>query len=85
MILDHAAIRFQQRWKELLDCITPLGTVTVEMTMGIPQVYFPSEARWRRDAPAGLADHWEVMAAACQRWCAQQKLPLTIDDNAWME
>jgi hypothetical protein len=45
------SFEFTPRWKEELVCECADGRLVVEITMGILHVYFPSEARWSRDAP----------------------------------
>lgn len=80
-----AEITFQPRWKELLDCRTPWGEFSVELTMGVLHVYFPDEARWQKDVPVQFRDKWRSVVAALEAWCAQQKIPLSVQNDAWVE
>ena len=80
-----AEITFQPRWKELLDCRTPWGEFSVELTMGVLHVYFPDEARWTKDAPTPFHDKWRAVFAALEAWCTQQEIPLSVRTDAWVE
>jgi len=51
--------------------------------MGVDHVYFPSESKWQKDAPAWAMDKWEDYVKACQNWCSANRVPITITDDAW--
>ncbi len=76
---------FRPRWKEELVCECADGQLIVEIAMGVPHVYFPSEARWDRDAPSWAKARYAEILADLTRWCAVQNLPLTVEDSAWIE
>ena len=82
--MDPGAIRFQGRWKEQLVISTPLGGAVVEMTMGELHVYFPMETRWRSLAPQALREKWAAIHGALVAWCATERIPLTVDEQAWV-
>lgn len=46
------SIRYQPRWKELLDGFYGEHRFTVQRPIGIPHVYFPTEETWERSGPA---------------------------------
>jgi hypothetical protein len=69
----------------MLDCHTPWGDFAVELTMGVLHVYFPDEAKWKRDVPALLQEKWPEVVDELRRWCEKQKIPLSIVSDAWIE
>ncbi len=77
--------QFTPRWKEELVCECAEGKFVVEITMGVLHVYFPAEARWDREAPAWAKGRYVEILAELTQWCATQKIPLTVDDKAWVE
>lgn len=67
---------FQPEWKELL-----IGTIdskhfTIELTMGVLTVYFPTAAKWEASAPAWAKGKWEQVRVDLAAWC---------EENAWVE
>jgi len=62
-----------------------LGEFCVEITMGVLHVYFPDEAMWKKSAPAHQQDKWPAISDELRRWCAQQKIPLSIESDAWVD
>ena len=82
---DASQIAFSPRWKEMLDCCTPWGSFAVELTMGVLHVYFPDEAKWKKDVPARLREKWPDIVGELRRWCENQNIPLSIVSDAWIE
>lgn len=73
---------FHPRWKEELVCSSSLGTLVLEMPMGIPSVYLPTEATWQNVAPAWAQPYWSAIHAQLKAWCAQHGMPLHVDSTA---
>jgi hypothetical protein len=76
---------FHGRWKEVLECTTPEGTLLVEMTTGTLAVYLPTESVWAARAPAWAAGDWAIRRRELAAWCAEKGIPLHVDDDAWVE
>ena len=77
--------KFQPKWKEEL-----IGTIdgkqfTVELTMGTLHVYFPTAEKWEASAPIWAKGKWEQVKIDLADWCLKEKIPLTIEQNAWVE
>ena len=64
------------RWKEELVITSPEGSLVIEMTMGIPSVYFPTEAEWEKQAPPWAISRRAEMLAAVTTWCSREQVPL---------
>jgi hypothetical protein len=45
-------------------------------------VYFPNQQRWLEMAPAWARDKWPTFHEACQKWCQQNRIPITVTDDA---
>ena len=60
-------------------------TFVVELTMGVLTVYFPTQAKWESSAPDWARGEWERVKEELQDWCLQQKIPLVIEDSAWVQ
>jgi hypothetical protein len=67
---------FQPQWKEELVCTCPLGQFILEMPMGIPSVYLPSESAWQDHAPDWAKPYWKVLREQLAAWCAKCDYPL---------
>lgn len=78
-------VQFQPEWKELLTCTMDGKTFTVELTMGVPTVYFPAKSKWEETAPAWAKAQWERVNGDLSAWCLREKIPLVIDEKAWVE
>lgn len=76
---------FTPKWKEELVCSCPEGTFVIELTMGVPHVYFPTEASWLKSAPAWAKPRWKEVREQLEAWCVRSNLPLTVDDKAWVD
>lgn len=50
--------------------------------MGKLLVYFPYENRWKAIAPIWAKEKWEEYLEACQIWCIECKIPLSIIGDA---
>jgi hypothetical protein len=57
----------------------------VEMTMGVATVYFPTSAKWERVAPEWAKAHWERVHRDLVAWCLREKIPLVVEDDAWVQ
>jgi hypothetical protein len=77
-------VQFQPRWKEELVCTLAGQSFVVELTMGVLTVYFPTQAKWEVAAPAWAKPQWARVHQDLTQWCAQQKIPLRITDDAWV-
>lgn len=78
-------IRYQARWKEMLDGFVGDNRFTVEFTMGRPHVYFPTEETWKKTAPDWAKDLWAEAQEQAAEWSKEQKTPFDIDAGAWVE
>ena len=81
----ESKIKFQPKWKELL-----IGTIddqefTIEFTMGLLMIYFPTAGKWETSAPAWAKGKWEQVRTELTVWCEKEKVPLVIEENAWVE
>ncbi|MCW1913405.1 hypothetical protein OJ996_07465 [Luteolibacter sp. GHJ8] len=77
-------VQFNPRWKEELVCMMDGRQFIIEMTMGVYTAYLPSEAKWEQAAPEWAAGQWERVRADAAAWCEGQKMPLVIEDRAWI-
>ena len=75
---------FSPRWKEELVCSSPAGSFVIEMTMGVISVYCPTERKWKDEAPAWAKNYWGVFKDQLEKWCTDSKIPLYIDEAAWV-
>ena len=57
----------------------------IELTMGVITVYFPTQSKWESSAPEWARQHWDRIRADLSAWCQQQKMPLVIEDDAWVQ
>jgi hypothetical protein len=73
---------FQSRWKEELVCSCPLGKLVLEMPMGVPSVYMPTEQVWKDSAPAWASPYWQALHAQLAKWCTDHGFPLYVDGSA---
>jgi hypothetical protein len=56
----------------------------LEYTMGIYTAFLPTQPKWEASAPEWARDQWERVRCDLSDWCNQQKIPLVIEDNAWV-
>jgi len=82
---NDSKIEFQPEWKELLNGTIDGKRFTIELTMGTLTVYFPTAAKWETSAPIWAKGKWEQVRAELITWCEKAKIPLVIEDNAWVE
>lgn len=82
---DPSPIQFRGEWKELLVGLMDGKEFTIEMAGGVLTVYFPTLAKWEASAPDWAKHQWERVRADLLVWCEQQKIPLVIEDHAWVE
>jgi len=77
-------IKFNIRWREELEAVTSDKKLIFEITMGQLHVYFPTESRWAVAAPAWAKDEWKMYADSCTVWCAQNRIPISFVDDAYV-
>lgn len=73
---------FQPRWKEELVCSCTLGEFVLEMPMGVPSVYIPTEPAWLDLAPTWARPYWSSVYVQLATWCASHGFPLHVDSSA---
>ena len=73
---------FSPRWKEELICTGPGGTFVLELPMGVPSAFLPTEEVWRTTAPSWARDLWPVLKSELETWCEENKIRLVIDESA---
>jgi hypothetical protein len=83
-MIATSTVQFQPKWKEELVCTMDGRSFVVELTMGVLTVYFPTQTKWEASAPEWARQHWERVRADLSAWCQQQKMPLVIEDHAWV-
>lgn len=76
--------RFAPRWKETLACASAEGEVVLEMMFIEPHVYFPTDDTWARQAPSWAKTRRAELLGELEQWCAARRVPLTVDDKAWV-
>jgi len=79
-----ATIKFNPRWKEELVATSNNGVLIFELTMGKLQVYFPDEKKWLASVPDWAKSKWKTYLDACNAWCADNGIPISIVDNAYV-
>ena len=77
--------KFNPRWKEELVCDSSEGSFVIEITMGVDGVYFPSESKWKTEAPKWALDYWDDIRVQLSNWCEKNKTPLYVEESAWIE
>lgn len=82
--MAHLQFKFEPRWKEELVGSCSEGTFVLEMTMGELNVFLPTETVWQEKAPSWAKSHWHTVRAQLEQWCSQQKIPLIVEDHAWV-
>jgi hypothetical protein len=82
---NPSTVQFEPRWKELLVCTMDGKNVVVELTMGVLTVYFPTKSRWESSAPEWAKNQWERVRRDLSAWCEKEKVPLVIEDDAWVD
>lgn len=78
-------IRYEPRWKEMLDGFYGKHKFVVELTMGRLHVYFPTEATWKQTAPDWAKDLWDQAQREASEWSREQGIRFDIDETAWVE
>jgi hypothetical protein len=56
----------------------------IELTMGILTAFLPTQAKWEASAPEWARHQWVRVRDDLSDWCTKQKIPLIIEDNAWV-
>jgi hypothetical protein len=72
--------RFRPQWKEELVCECDLGSLTLEMTMGVTAVYLPAERSWPTFAPDWAKPYWPTLHEQLRAWCSSQNIPFHLDE-----
>jgi hypothetical protein len=78
-------ITFKQRWREELEAISEEGILVFELTIGQNHVYFPDQDRWLAVVPAWAKDKWVIYLEACQNWCKENRIPISVVDDAHVQ
>jgi hypothetical protein len=78
--MHQLEFQFQQRWKEELVCECALGSLVLDMTMGVTVVYLPNAQAWVSFAPPWAKPHWQSLHDQLQAWCSSQNIPLQLSD-----
>lgn len=78
-------IRYQARWKELLDGFYEGHHFTVEMTMGVSHVYFPTEETWNGTAPEWARGLWKQARDDAETWSLANSVLFNVDPAAWVD
>ncbi|CAG9237494.1 hypothetical protein BCAR13_810002 [Paraburkholderia caribensis] len=73
---------FRTRWKEELVCSSSIGGLILEMPMGVPSIYLPTEAAWQASAPEWARPYWDSIHTQLKSWCALHSFPLVVDGTA---
>jgi len=60
-------------------------TVHYRINNGHINSLFPTAAKWETSAPIWAKGKWEQVRAELITWCEKAKIPLVIEDNAWVE
>jgi len=58
------------------------GRLVFEFTVGQKHVYFPNQARWWTLAPEWAREQWQRYLEACQLWCQQERIPISVVGDA---
>ena len=77
-----STITFQAGWREELVATCAEGILVFELTMGTYHLYFPTEKRWTTQVPAWAKNRWQAFLTASERWCAAERIPLSLVDDA---
>ena len=77
-------VQFEPKWKEELVCTMDERRFVIELTMGALTVYFPTPSKWDASAPEWAKGQWERVRSDLAGWCEQRKMPLVIEDQAWV-
>lgn len=80
--LAVSAITLTARWREELVAHCEAGILVFELTMGTYHLYFPTELRWVAQVPSWATGRWQEFLAACEQWCATNRVPISIVDDA---
>ena len=69
----------------MLDGFVGTHRFTVELTMGVLHVYFPTENTWNANAPEWALGLWTSARDQTMAWCQSKSIPFDIDSTAWVE
>ncbi len=83
--MDYPKFTFTPKWKEELVCSCSQGGFIIEMTMGVDGIYFPTENKWKTEAPNWTLIYWDSIRAQLSSWCEKNKIPLYVDESAWVQ
>jgi hypothetical protein len=72
--------RFQPRWKEELVYECNLGSLVLDLTMGVTTLYLPNAQAWPAIAPGWTIPHWQTLHDQLQAWCSSQNIPLQLSE-----
>ncbi len=77
-----SAFKFYPKWNGGLFCVSPSGTLEVELPPVILTAYLPTEESWRTSAPDWARDKWSVLRYELEAWCHKNEINFTIDSIA---
>jgi len=80
-----ARVQFEAKWKETLVCTMDGKRFSIELTMGVLKVYLPTQSRWEAVAPDWARSQWERVREDLAVWCLRERIPLVVDESAWVE
>lgn len=80
--MSMSLFEFQPRWKEELVVTGPGGMFVLDLPMGVLSAYLPTEAEWKKRAPAWAADLWPELKQALELWCSRNEARFIIDEMA---
>jgi Tfp pilus assembly protein PilF len=72
---------FRARVLEELVCTGPGGFIQLQMP-GFAKVYLPPVQVWKEKAPEWAQGLWPELRADLERWCADRRVDLVIDETA---
>lgn len=78
-------ISFEPKWKEMLVGKVGDNQFTVEFTMGVDHVYFPTRQTWESSAPDWAKDLWLQASSEASLWANKKGIPFDIDAAAWVD
>ena len=73
---------FHPRWKEELLVTGDGGAFVLELAMGVPSVYLPTQTVWKDSGPEWARELWPELKAELDEWCKSNKIDLYIEESA---
>jgi hypothetical protein len=73
---------FKAQWKEELVVTGEGGSFKLELPMGVPAAYLPTEDAWKKRGPAWAKDLWPSLKEELQAWCRANGARFVEDETA---